>query len=46
MFQVIAISFLILRLPGGMALMWFAMFLTVWSGMDYLIGGAKMLIEN
>jgi len=45
-FQIIAISFLILRLPGGMALMWLAMFLTVWSGMDYLIGGAKLLIEE
>jgi CDP-diacylglycerol--glycerol-3-phosphate 3-phosphatidyltransferase len=45
-FQVIALSFLILKLPGGMALMWVAMFLTVWSGMEYLIGGAKMLIEE
>jgi len=45
-FQVIAVSLLILRLPGGMWVMWFAMFLTVWSGMDYLIGGAKMLIEE
>ena len=44
-FQVIAISLLILKMPGGMALMWVAMFLTVWSGMEYLIGGAKMLIE-
>jgi len=44
-FQIIAISLLILRLPGGMALMWVAMFLTVWSGMDYLIGGAKLFIE-
>ena len=45
-FQIVAISLLILRLPGGMALMWLAMFLTVWSGMDYLIGGAKLLIEE
>ena len=45
-FQIIAVSLLILRLPGGMALMWFAMFLTVWSGMDYLKGGAKMLMEE
>jgi len=28
-----------------MTLMWVAMFLTVWSGMEYLVGGAKMLIE-
>ncbi len=45
-FQIIAISLLILKLPGGMILMWVAMFLTVWSGMEYLIGGAKMLIEE
>ena len=45
-FQVVAISLLILRVPGGMALMWVAMFLTVWSGMGYLIDGAKMLIEE
>ena len=45
-FQIIAISLLILKLPGGMALMWIAMFLTVWSGMEYLAGGAKMLIEE
>jgi CDP-diacylglycerol--glycerol-3-phosphate 3-phosphatidyltransferase len=45
-FQIIALSLLILKLPGGMALMWVATFLTVWSGMEYLIGGAKMLIEE
>jgi CDP-diacylglycerol--glycerol-3-phosphate 3-phosphatidyltransferase len=45
-FQIVAISLLILKLPGGMELMWVAMFLTVWSGMEYLIGGAKMLIEE
>ncbi|MDR1873533.1 MAG: CDP-diacylglycerol--glycerol-3-phosphate 3-phosphatidyltransferase [Synergistaceae bacterium] len=45
-FQIIAICLLILKLPGGMALMWVAMFLTVWSGMEYLIGGAGMLIEE
>ncbi|MDR1978211.1 MAG: CDP-diacylglycerol--glycerol-3-phosphate 3-phosphatidyltransferase [Synergistaceae bacterium] len=45
-FQIIAISLLILKLPGGMWLMWVAMFLTVWSGMEYLIDGAKMLIEE
>jgi CDP-diacylglycerol--glycerol-3-phosphate 3-phosphatidyltransferase len=45
-FQVVAISLLILKLPGGMALMWVAMFLTVWSGMEYLVGGARMLIEE
>ena len=45
-FQIVAISLLIFRLPGGIALMWLAMFLTVWSGMDYLIGGAKILIAE
>jgi CDP-diacylglycerol--glycerol-3-phosphate 3-phosphatidyltransferase len=45
-FQIVAISLLILKLPGGLELMWVAMFLTVWSGMEYLIGGAKMLIEE
>jgi CDP-diacylglycerol--glycerol-3-phosphate 3-phosphatidyltransferase len=45
-FQVVALSLLILKLPGGMILMWVAMFLTVWSGMEYLAGGAKMLIET
>jgi CDP-diacylglycerol--glycerol-3-phosphate 3-phosphatidyltransferase len=43
--QVVAVSLLILRLPFGMTLMWAAMFLTVWSGMEYLINGAKLLIE-
>ena len=45
-FQIIAVTLLILKLPYGMALMWVAMFLTVWSGMEYLIGGAKLLIDE
>jgi CDP-diacylglycerol--glycerol-3-phosphate 3-phosphatidyltransferase len=45
-FQIVAVSLLILKLPGGIALMWVAMFLTVWSGMEYLANGAKMLIET
>ena len=45
-FQIVAISLLILKLPGGTILIWLAMFLTVWSGMEYLVGGAKMLIEE
>jgi len=45
-FQIIAVSLLILKMPGGMILMWVAMFLTVWSGMEYLIHGAKILIEE
>jgi len=31
-FQFIAIGLLVLRIPGGMILMWVAMLLTVWSG--------------
>ena len=36
-FQIVALAMLILKLPGGMVLMWVAMILTVWSGMEYLI---------
>ncbi|MDR1740963.1 MAG: CDP-diacylglycerol--glycerol-3-phosphate 3-phosphatidyltransferase [Synergistaceae bacterium] len=43
--QIIAVILLILDLPGGLAMMWLAMVLTVWSGMEYLISGAKMLME-
>ena len=42
--QIVAITMLILKLPGGMALMWLATFLTVWSGMEYLIDGSKILM--
>lgn len=42
--QIIALSFLMLNLPGGMALMWAAMFMTVWSGMEYLTKGAGLLV--
>lgn len=45
-FQIVALSLLILKIPGGMVLMWFAMFLTVWSGMEYLIGGSKLLMAE
>ncbi len=45
-FQIVALSFLILNVPGGMVLMWIAMLMTVWSGMEYLIGGSKMLMEE
>lgn len=41
--QIIAIIMLILNIPGGMILMWIAMILTVWSGMDYLIKGSKII---
>ena len=45
-FQIIALSMLILQVPGGMILMWVAMILTVWSGMEYLINGSKLLVES
>ena len=41
--QIIALIMLILKIPGGMELMWVAMILTVWSGMDYLIKGSKII---
>ena len=44
-FQIAALTMLILKIPGGMALMWIATALTVWSGMEYLIGGSKLLME-
>ena len=41
--QIIALVMLILNIPGGMLVMWIAMILTVWSGMEYLINGSKIL---
>ena len=41
--QIIALIMLILNIPGGMMLMWVAMILTVWSGMDYLIKGSRII---
>ena len=41
--QIIALIMLILNIPGGMVLMWIAMILTVWSGMDYLIKGSAII---
>ncbi|MBQ3585989.1 MAG: CDP-diacylglycerol--glycerol-3-phosphate 3-phosphatidyltransferase [Synergistaceae bacterium] len=41
--QIIALIMLILNIPGGMVLMWVAMILTVWSGMDYLIKGSSII---
>ena len=45
-FQIIALSMLILQVPGGTLLIWIAMLLTVWSGMEYLINGSKLLVES
>ena len=44
-FQIVALSMLILKVPGGTILMWAAMILTVWSGMEYLIDGSRLLME-
>ncbi|MBQ6112118.1 MAG: CDP-diacylglycerol--glycerol-3-phosphate 3-phosphatidyltransferase [Synergistaceae bacterium] len=41
--QIAALIMLILNIPYGMAVMWVAMILTVWSGMDYLIKGSKLV---
>ena len=41
--QIAALIMLILNIPGGMYVMWVAMILTVWSGMDYLIKGSKII---
>ena len=41
--QIIALIMLILNIPYGMLIMWVAMILTVWSGMDYLIKGSKII---
>ena len=37
--QIIAIAMMIFEIPFAMPVMWVAMLLTVWSGMDYLIKG-------
>ncbi len=44
-FQIVAISRLIFNLPFGIEVMWAAMILTVWSGMDYLIKGKKLFTD-
>lgn len=41
--QIIGIILLIFNLPLGMLVMWIAMFLTIWSGMDYLIKSKSFL---
>ena len=37
--QIIAIAMMIFDIPYAMPVMWAAMLLTVWSGMDYLVKG-------
>jgi len=41
--QIIAILMVIFNVPGGLLAMWVAMIATLWSGMDYLLKGRKVL---
>jgi CDP-diacylglycerol--glycerol-3-phosphate 3-phosphatidyltransferase len=41
--QIIAILMVIFNVPGGLLAMWVAMIATLWSGMDYLLKGKKVL---
>ena len=42
--QIIAISLMILNIPGGITVMWIALFFTIYSGMEYLVGSKKILM--
>jgi CDP-diacylglycerol--glycerol-3-phosphate 3-phosphatidyltransferase len=44
--QMIAIGFLLMRWPFGDALLWFAVFLTLYSGFEYLWGFRKALLKD
>jgi len=44
--QMIAIGFLLMHWPFGTELLWFAVFLTVYSGLEYLWGFKKALIKD
>ncbi|MDO5115398.1 MAG: CDP-diacylglycerol--glycerol-3-phosphate 3-phosphatidyltransferase [Synergistaceae bacterium] len=41
--QIIGIIMLLFNIPGGMAVMWVAVLLTVWSGVDYVRNSAELL---
>jgi CDP-diacylglycerol--glycerol-3-phosphate 3-phosphatidyltransferase len=43
--QIVAITMLIFSLPFGIHVMWAAMLLTVWSGMDYLFNAKDLFTE-
>lgn len=43
--QIIAIFMMMFEISGGMVMMWIAMILTIWSGMDYLIKGKEFLVK-
>ncbi|CAI6149896.1 MAG: CDP-diacylglycerol--glycerol-3-phosphate 3-phosphatidyltransferase [uncultured Sulfurimonas sp.] len=44
--QMIAIGFLLMRWPFGDVLLWFAVFLTLYSGLEYLWGFKKALLKD
>jgi len=44
--QMIAIGFLLMHWPLGEELLWFAVFLTVYSGLEYLWGFRKALLKD
>jgi len=44
--QMIAIGFLLMHWPFGNALLWFAVFLTLYSGGEYLWGFRKALLKD
>ncbi|QFR49437.1 CDP-diacylglycerol--glycerol-3-phosphate 3-phosphatidyltransferase [Sulfurimonas lithotrophica] len=44
--QMFAIGFLIMHWEGGAELLWFATFLTVYSGLEYLYGFRKALLKD
>ena len=44
--QMIAIGFLLMHWPFGSALLWFAVFLTVYSGLEYLWGFKKAIMKE
>jgi len=44
--QMIAIGFLLMHWPFGSTLLWFAVFLTVYSGLEYLWGFKKAIMKE
>jgi CDP-diacylglycerol--glycerol-3-phosphate 3-phosphatidyltransferase len=44
--QMFAIGFLLMHWEGGVELLWFAVFLTLYSGFEYLYGFRKALLDG
>jgi CDP-diacylglycerol--glycerol-3-phosphate 3-phosphatidyltransferase len=44
--QMFAIGFLLMHWPGGSVLLWIAVLLTVYSGLEYLVGFARSMKEK